>query len=735
MRARAAGLWVLSRLGAVTPERAVAWLPWSAALAATASLAVIALHVAFQRRTDLSQMTLSWSLAALMPALVLAFAPAPPVTLAERIDRRGFTAWMLALNAGILLLVLPAGLAVWQTDWDTMTGWRIYPFFNKRWLAALYAVSLLTALVLPIWIDRLLRKAHGESHPAEACAVARRRTPWWRLALECAALLLAVWYLAGPPWNIGTHHRGIDNHEQVHLGPLQAISKGFVPYVGPASTQYGPGFQAAVYAYMTLSGQFNLVGFREAFLAIHLLSFAIVAGLARAHAGARSAWLVLLLGIICSPLKLFLFMADGSPGESYGWGNAARYLGALMVVPAVALLATRSVPRHRALTVALGVVWGVLAWGAQESLASVVTGGGMLLVLLVGTCSATWRQAASTLAALAAGFAGVWVPVLGWYASQGLALAFVDNYFLVPRAVAAGFQNTWWADGANDPLARAFHYTPAIIVVLGVLTLWDTRSWRVRRPLSPEQVRLLSFLCVLAACYQTALYRSDSLHVLNVLMALPFVLVLALRDLPAWTAGTWLGRAGCRVAMATVALTVFPLTPQLTGLYDWVLYPPMYKHQAPVPAQAGVSAGEESIGFERATPGLVDEPSVAGEGTGPMRKFLQDATELRRLIGNRPTFVHSAAPYYTGLVYFMSDLTPAPYLYDVETMLINDRLQTHAWSHFQERIKEVECVIVSSTDAFEARMFLAANPTATVIPRTLGTASLLVIMAGPADHP
>lgn len=719
---------VRTRLQGVTADQALGWLPWSAVAASCLTLAVVAVHVLFQRRTDLSQAALSWALAVLVPSLVLANAPRV-VTAPKETDRRGLTAWLLALNAGVLLLVVPGVLAVWQTDWDAVTGWRSYPFFNKRWLAALYMVGLATFLVLPVWFERWLTPAAEEGQAEVRTGGAR--TPWWRLLLECAALLLAVWYLAGPPWNVGTHHRAIDLHEQVHLGPLQAISKGHTPFIGPASTQYGPGFQALLYGYMSRTDKFNLVGFREAFLVLHLVSFAAFALMARAHAGFGLAWLVVLLGAICSPLKFFQFMADGTPGDNYGWGNALRYMGPLVVVPALGILLTRTISYGRWLTVALGVTWGLLAWGAQESLASVVSAGGLMILLLLGTASTGGRRVVGVLAALAIGFAVVWLPLLAWYASQGALFAFINNYVLVPRAVAAGFSNTWWTDGPESSLAQAFYYLPLFILVLGALILWDPATRRVRRPLTAAHVRLLSFLAVLAACYQTTLFRSDSLHLLNTLLALPFVLVLAFRDLPGWISPTWTGRAGVRIAFAAVCLAVFPLTPPLTAVYDWVLFPPSYKYRPPPAIPEDTATG---VAFARATPGLRDEPTVMGEGSGPMRQFLADASDLRRLIGNRPTFVQSAGPYFTGLVYFMADLTPAPYLYDLETMVFNDRQQNQAWAHFRAHLNQVECVVVSAADAFEARAFMSANPTARVYPRRLGAASVLVLMNGePAE--
>lgn len=714
-----------ARVRQVTPETAFGYLPWSLAFASLASLGLIALHVATQRRTDISQAALSYTLAALVPALVLACADAAPAMCRGGVGRPGLASWGLALNGGILLLFIAVYSAVWQTDWDAITGWRTYPYFNKRWLSALYAIAITTFLVLPLWIDRWRRGPVDRA--VDASEPGPRRSRWWLVGLQIAALITAVWYLDGPPWNIATHHRAIDFHEQVHLGPLQAIAKGYLPYIGPASTQYGPGAQLAIYSYMRLTDQFNLVGFREAFLLVHLVSAIVLALLARAHAGPRAAWLVLLLALICSPLRLFAFGGDGSPGESYGWGNAARYLAALAVVPSAAVLLTRDVKHSRLSAVTLGVVWGVLAWFAQENLASVITGGSLLALLLVGASATTSRRLIQVTETIAGGFAVVWVPLLSWYAMHGQLQAFVSNYAILPRAVAAGFQNTWFNEGSSNPLARAFHYTPAVAIVIGVLTLWDVREWRVRL-LNRDHIRLLSFVAVLLACFQGALYRSDSLHTLNVLIALPFVLVLAFRDLPSWIASTWTGRAAARLAIVAGAMWLFPLTPQLTAAYDWILFPPSMKfasHPAPP-----IRAADSGIAFARATAGLSDEATVAGAGTGAMRKFLEDASALHDLVGTRRTFVESAGPYFTGLLYFMADITPAPFLYDIETMMFNDRQQNAAWSYFQTRLPDIDCVITVSPDTFETRLFRSANPSARTYVRQVGEASLYVIMNG-----
>ena len=625
----------------------------------------------------------------------------------------------------MLLLIVPVFAAVWQTDWDTMTGWRRYAFVNKRWLAGLYGVAIATALVLPVWSHRLLWRT--DIDPVRALPSRRRR--WPLVVVELMLLLAAAWYLAGPPWNISTHHRPIDFHEQVHLGPLQAIDRGYLPYVGPASTQYGPGAQLAVYGYMSATHQFNLIGFREAFLLIHVVCVAVFALLARAHGGWWEAWLILLIGLICSPLKFFLFGADGSPGESYGWGNAGRYLGAIAITPAAGLLLTRSIARPRIPAVALGIAAGVLAWFSQENLAAITTGTGLLSVLLLGGGAANWSRVRSIALWMGVGVAVVWVPLLAWYASRGAAGSFLSNYFLIPGAVAAGFQNTWFAEGNADPYARVFHYLPVALLAIGVMTLWDVRTWRPRT-LDRDRIRLLSFTCALLASFQGALYRSDSLHTLNVLLALPFVVVLAVRDLPRWLADTPLMRGVMRLAIASAFWWLLPLTPQIMAPGDWILRPPALKYSV---AAAPPGVAEAGVGFERGSPELADEPSVVGGQTGPMRQFLADASQLREWVGRRATFIEDVEPYYTGLVYFMADLTPAPYLYDVETMVFNDRQEARQRAHFEQNLDKVECVIASSPDAFAVRSFLARYPEATLTERRLGAWQIYVLMRSAAQ--
>lgn len=332
---------------------------------------------------------------------------------------------------------------------------------------------------------------------------------------------------------------------------------------------------------------------------------------------------------------------------------------------------------------------------------------------------------------LAIGFFAVWAVLLSYYALHGAAMSFLRNYFLVARAVAFGYSNSWWPDGPAHPAAWAYYYTPVLILILGLMTICDLRSLRVRRDYTKAQSTFLAFLCVLAACYQTALYRSDATHLQNTMIALPFVLVLAIRDLPAWSVESWISRAVLRAVLAATFVLVYPLRPQLTDAMNWLIMPPIIRFVTPAPiAEPKVKIG--LVPFQRATMALSEEPYTVGPNTVPMRKFLDDAASLRAIIGERATYVVGAAPYYTGLVYFMMDLKPAPFLFDRETMILNEPLYREHLEYLRAHIAQVACVITGSLEEPEARMFMDANPGVAVHTRRLGDAKVLVLV-GPSN--
>src|SRR5204862_1940914 len=171
---------------------------------------------------------------------------------------------------------------------------------------------------------------------------------------------------------------------------------------------------------------------------------------------------------------------------------------------------------------------------------------------------------------LVVGFACVALPVLLYYGIHGAAGAFIHNYFLNPRAVAMGFSNTWWpTQNSTLPERYSYYLTLPFLLALALGTLWQLRPLRLAAPLEFRRARFLAFICVQLVCYQTSVFRSDSSHVRNTMIALPFVLVLAFRDLPQWLAASRWRRAAIRAVIVVSALIVYPVLQS----YAWTSMP------------------------------------------------------------------------------------------------------------------------------------------------------------------
>jgi len=344
---------------------------------------------------------------------------------------------------------------------------------------------------------------------------------------------------------------------------------------------------------------------------------------------------------------------------------------------------------------------------------------------LTGTMTltaATW-----ILSYLVVGFACVALPVLLYYGIHGAAGAFIHNYFLNPRAVAMGFSNTWWpTQNSTLPERYSYYLTLPFLLALALGTLWQLRPLRLAAPLEFRRARFLAFICVQLVCYQTSLFRSDSSHVRNTMIALPFVLVLAFRDLPQWLADSRWRRTAIRGLVVLAALAVYPTL----KLHPWasVLTTPMtrFRVSASPPVQVRYDG---RVAFRRATRLLRDEPVLAQNSGMSMRQFLTFASELHDIVGQRKTYIAYIGNVYTGLIYFMADLTPAPYPLDLETMTINGDLRALVIEHMRTHPDDYECYIGSSPLPTEAQVFLAGHPGAVTIQRTLGAASLYVLLA------
>jgi hypothetical protein len=156
-------------------------------------------------------------------------------------------------------------------------------------------------------------------------------------------------------------------------------------------------------------------------------------------------------------------------------------------------------------------------------------------------------------------------------------------------------------------------------------------------------------------------------------------------------------------------------------LQDWrqLLVTPAARFQeGSSPPVAGPA--DRGIAFERATPLLANEPLFAGGAGLSMRTFLDFANEVHGIVGARKTLITDLGDRaWTGALYFLADLTPAPYPFDRETMAINDDLRAAVVVHMRAHPSDYECMIGTSLQGPEAVAFLETHPRAVAFQRVL----------------
>jgi hypothetical protein len=712
------------------PARAVVLLPVTGALVALFAIGLVIVKVSRQPTFAFVAPVIEWAILGFALTLLLTVALRMLIRSDASIENGAIVSWLVALHAGIALLVIPLLLLTVSARVDDIPGW-LFPVLNKRWLVALYGISIATFVLFPVAAERW-RTAPG-AKPDRPPPVPSGGRHWVGRLIGIVAMAVLAWYFAGPPWNLYRQHRGIDWHEQLHLGSLQAIAKGFLPYIGPASTVYGPGSQILTYGVMKLSRHFDIVGFRTAFAVCEFAALLVVGIAAYWWLGIVPAVFVFLLAFTYSPMAFYYTLVDGTFAGFYGWANPLRYLAPLLVVPSLVAAVCRSPEEdlHVLWVVLLGIAWGIGAWFAQENLSMTAAAGGLVLALLWLTQAISLERAVRAFCWLVVGFAGVVIPVLLYYAAHGVAREFVRNYFLNPSAVAMGFSNMWWPpQDAGLPEQYSYYLTLPFLLVLAVCTLWRVRPLRLASPLDSFRARFLAFVCVQLVCFQTSLFRSDNSHVRNTMVALPFVLVLGFWDMPRWLSASVWKRVAARAGFVVLAVAVYPVLRQQT--WNLMLVTPMARFRA-VPASDVSLPYEGRVSYRRATALLRDEPELASNSGMSMRRFLDYASEIHDIVGDRKTYVAYLGNVYTGLLYFMADLTPAAYPLDLETMTINGNLRQLVIQHMRTHPAEYECYIGTSLSQTEAQVFLETHQNVQTLERQLGPTTVYVLLAGVRD--
>ena len=650
-------------------------------------------------------------------------------------------------------------------------AWIAFGYLDKRWVTSAYLLGVLAPMLLLVAAARVL--AAGREHPpdwrswcsglaplhAGAAAPARApsssatpqagavRAAWRGLARAPAVRVTAgiltsltiAWYLYGPPWYLSRPGAaGIGFQEDVFLSGLQAISKGAVPYLGPASVQYGPGAQLLSYFFMRHIGAFSVVGFRESWAAFQWAGATILFVVFFLAFGYLRGLLATLVSALIYPaLPAMGFLPGGSYGGFFGWANPLRYVGAIaliLLLPA----AIRRYPARRGLAgaAALGLLLGATSYLAQENLIAGVVGAVAVSTLLLLTATSSYRSVATSLLAALAGFLVVWAPVLAYYAARGALARFLRLYFLIPQAVAGGYSNTPYGGHQATAAAQAaqarwetfFYALPFILAVLALLVVVRFRPFRVAWEWPREQVTLAAITVTTIVLYQGALLRSDASHLYGTMLAVPGLAIMAATALPrllgAWRPVT-LAVAGAAVFAASFLL--LPRDAVSPARAHSVAAAP-YRDRQRLSAEPAPAA-PVTIAGQRAGAGLAAARQCCQDASVPMPRLLAFMNQLHAIIGPRATYVVSFPAGYPGLVYFAADLTPAPVPVDVHTMVMT-RPQYRAYlADFRSSVlPRTGALVTPSLGAAEARYFRDFYANARVITLTYRQMRVYVLL-------
>jgi hypothetical protein len=635
----------------------------------------------------------------------------------------------LALTAWFPLLLIAAYFRVLSTE-PPSVHWIAFGYDDKRWESCTYLLGALAPAVLLVAVSRVLQVGRG--HPAtwrswlaglvpraSAIELAQRtsRTAWLRAGRCAAGIVTALGlacYFYGPPWYLDQSTARIGYQEDVFLAGLQAISKGYVPYIGPAAEQYGPGAQLLSYLYMRHIGAFSVIGFRESWAVFQWAGASILFEAFFLALGYGRGLLAALTSVLIYPTPEQLGFQNGHEYYGFfGWANPLRYAGAvtlIILLPAV----IRRCPARRGLAGAagLGLFWGALSYVAQENLIAGAVGALVVGVLLTLSGTSAGRAVAGALLAVAAGFLVVWLPILGYYAANGVLGRFIQLYFLMPEAVADGYSNTPFGGPRHAPSewATMFHVLPFVLAVLLLASVLQFRPFRVAVAWSRERTLLVAMVITTVLLYQGALLRSDNAHLTSTLLVVPALAVVVASALP-----RALGLTGRRLLVAAgfvLFIASFALLPR--SAYRWTTVRSVaeapYLVRQRLAAEASPAA-PTTVAGQRVGGALVNETACCQASTLPMRDFIRLMNRIHEIIGDRVTYVVHFPAGYPGIVYFVADLNPAPIPEDPYTMVLTKpQLRSFLATFSRSVAPRTQALVTSDLSGGMARAFLARYP-------------------------
>ena len=128
--------------------------------------------------------------------------------------------------------------------------------------------------------------------------------------------------------------------------------------------------------------------------------------------------------------------------------------------------------------------------------------------------------------------------------------------------------------------------------------------------------------------------------------------------------------------------------------------------------------------------GLADISQCCRRDSEAMGQFIALMNRIHAIIGKRTTYVVGFPGGYTGAVYFVADLKPAPVPMDLKTMVFTTAQRRTYMSAFRTSVlPQTKALVTQHLDATEAQAFLQRYPNARKVTLTYYDRPYYVLLA------
>jgi hypothetical protein len=602
-------------------------------------------------------------------------------------------------------------------------------FVDKRAMLSVYIMSLLFLAFIK-FVSGIC--SAPPLSPTNGTGVTKERGLWRLFDAPQSCRARGLWFLVGAAIGLALYAEDTflridpDFHLDIHLGSIEAIYQGRIPYV-EAETHYGPGNQLLLYWLMRFI-DFSYWGAIEAQAIVNVTVISLFCGLLTWFFGPIIGMAaILLLSFFVSPLFIV-----GFPG----WGWLTRWFGVAASSLLLAEILFSKSQRRTLYAFLLGAFWGISAFLSQENFSTGLLAFCLIFGLAGGVRAVNFRESLH----LSATLLGSGLLTFGalFTASVGPAhmASAIRLYFVTSSNVAAGITNApWTSQGSSRPLVEAFIYHVSYFLMPGLMLLLALYLPPAQTHIQRQrQKQIIGVVAAAAAAATVTFFLPDIFHLCGPSFMLGSLFLSCIVLLPRTLA---LGAAVRRTLSAgfLVTLACCIIVKIVYGYSGGFAYPVGFANPARSLGRAIAGQWAQPQAPIKLSPSLanVSDPDLAfvlhrmiGNGgargnqllTEKYQRIIEIVAQLRKAIGDRRIVLTKTDPgetyIPTGLIYFLGGFRVISAVTEpvMSIWLMSD------YRRWQEDLlnSDVDCVVTTARNVASdlmAMWFISRYPSST----------------------